>query len=243
VALRAVLFDAAGTLIELCEPVGDTYSRLAAEAGVDLPAWRLEDAFQRVFRGAPPMVFPDAAPCDVHALERLWWRARVRSTFLAADSTLRFDDFEAFFGAAWRHFAAPSAWRLRPGVANGLAALKTRGLAVGIVSNFDHRLPDILEGLEITEFIDQIVLPSTAAAQKPNPAIFRAALQAFGVRPEQALMVGNEPTRDLEPARRAGLASLDVREVPDLACLPTRLEALATLDPAPESARRIPDDV
>ena len=85
--IRAVLFDAAGTLIAPREPVGESYARLARDYGVALSAWRLDDAFRRIFAQAEPMVFPEAAPEEIPALERDWWRRVVRATFLAADST------------------------------------------------------------------------------------------------------------------------------------------------------------
>ena len=62
--ISVVLFDAAGTLFELRRSVGETYSAAAARHGVSLPAWRLDDAFQRVMRRASPMVFPEAAPSE-----------------------------------------------------------------------------------------------------------------------------------------------------------------------------------
>ena len=62
--IRAVLFDAVGTLIELREPVGETYARMARPFGVALPAWRVDDAFRRILKRAPPLVFPDARDWD-----------------------------------------------------------------------------------------------------------------------------------------------------------------------------------
>jgi putative hydrolase of the HAD superfamily len=204
-----VLFDAAGTLIELVEPVGESYARLARQHGVALPAWRLEDAFGRVLRGAPPMAFPGAAAGAVADLERAWWRGVVRATFLATDATARFADFEAFFAELFDHFARAASWRARPGSAAALAGLRARGLATGVVSNFDHRLPAILVGLGLAAQLDCVVLPGEVGVAKPDPAIFAHALSRLRVRADETLFVGDREDQDLAGARAAGLRAID----------------------------------
>jgi putative hydrolase of the HAD superfamily len=227
VPLRAVLFDATGTLIEVAEPVGESYARVAARHGAEISAWRLDDAFRRVLRGAPPLVFPGVPRAQIEAHERAWWRALVRSVFLAADSAVRPRDFEACFEEIFRHFAAASAWRVRPGAPQALAALRRAGLATAVVSNFDRRLHGILAGLALAPLLDVVVLPSDAGAAKPDPAILRHALACLGCAPDSAVVVGDDPARDLEPARHLGLAAIDVRELATLADLPDRLAALS----------------
>ena len=223
--LRAVLFDAAGTLIELAEPLGETYARFARRFGVELPAWRLADAFSRVFRAAPPMVFPNAAPGEVSALERRWWRGVVRQAFLAADSTVRFTDFDACFERLYDHYAQAAAWRARDGAAEALEDLDAGGLALGVVSNFDQRLPLILAGLGLAKWLGPIVLPAEARAAKPDPAIFRCALARLGVAAEQTLFVGDDAARDTGGAHSAGLHAIDVADLATLAELRDRLAA------------------
>jgi len=225
--LRAALFDATGTLIEVAEPVGDTYSRVAARHGAAISAWRLDDAFRRVLCSAPPRVFPGLPAGQIPQRERDWWRDVVRSTFLAADSAVRPRDFEACFDELWRHFAAAAAWRARPAAREALALLRHAGLRTAVVSNFDHRLPGILAGLGLSPLLDAVVLPCEAGAAKPDPAILLAALARLGCEPRSAVAVGDDPLRDLEPARRLGLAAIDVRELATLVELPSRVAALA----------------
>ena len=87
------------------EPIGETYARAARAQGAEISAWRIEDAFRRVFAAAEPMVFPGEEPAKIPERERAWWRERIRATFRAADATARFADIEAFFAALWEHFA------------------------------------------------------------------------------------------------------------------------------------------
>ncbi len=218
-----MLFDATGTLIELVEPVGDTYARVAAAHGVRLPAWRIGDAFRRILAQQAPRVFPGAPTRDVPAHERAWWRSVVRATFRAADQTVAFDDFDGLFDELFEVYATARTWRLRPGVRPTLAALAAGDLRLGVVSDFDHRLSRILECLEIRSFFEVVILTGELGAAKPDPRGFEAALAALGVPGTGAIYVGDDPERDRPGAARAGMAFLDVRELSDFAELPARL--------------------
>jgi putative hydrolase of the HAD superfamily len=229
--LRGVLFDATGTLVELREPVGETYARIAARHGVRIPAWRIQDAFTRVSSAAPALVFPGRTPAQAAERERAAWREIVRATFRAADQAARFAEgaggFEACFGALFAHYADAAAWRTREGAAAALEALARRGLALGVVSNFDQRLPGVLAALGLAAHLRAVVLPAHAGAAKPDPRIFRWALAALGLAPGDALYVGDEPEHDLAGARAAGLRVLDVRGLASLRELPDRIAEAA----------------
>jgi putative hydrolase of the HAD superfamily len=229
-SIRAVLFDAVGTLLRLREPVGETYGRMAARHGVRLPAWRLDDGFRRILAGAPPMAFPGEPPERAHALERAWWRARVRETFRATDQTARFADFEAFFDALFVHYGTAEAWEAMPGAADALGALTARGLRLAVASNFDHRLPSILEELDLLGFFEIVWGPARAGAAKPDPAFFHGLLARLGVEPAAALHVGDDPSEDLAGARAAGLRAVAVEPPATLADLPARIAALDARD-------------
>jgi len=215
--------------MSLRESAGVCYARVARAHGVELPPGRLDDAFQRVFAGMPAMAFPGVAADEIALHERAWWRDVVRSTFLATDSSVRFSDFDAVFDGLFEHFGSGAAWQLRAGAEACLATLAERGLALGVVSNFDQRLPNILQDLGIMKFFDVVMLPSRCACTKPDPAIFAAALAAIDVEAAAAFFVGDHAEIDLAGGRAAGLRTLDVAELTTLAELPTRLEALATL--------------
>jgi len=223
VRLRAVLFDAVGTLIETARPVGDVYAEIARAHGVALSAARLDDAFRRILAQAPPLVFPEAPGDRIPALERSWWRSVVRSTFLATDGTARFRDFESLFADLYTHYAAPTAWRARPGAHDALLRLRALGAATGVVSNFDGRLPGILAGLGLAEQLDVVMLPGEARAAKPDARIFALALARLGVDAASAVYVGDDHARDIEGARAAGLAAIEAMGLATLADLPARL--------------------
>jgi len=217
--IRAVLFDAAGTLIETREPVGKIYARHGRQHGIEISAWRLGDAFARVFEAASPAVFPGLSEAERTGCERAWWRDRVRETFCAADSAQRPGDFEALFAGLWHHFSHSDAWSVRPGAVETLTRLRDGGLRTGVVSNFDGRLSGILDGLGLLSLLDTVVLPADAGAAKPDRRIFVTALERLGVRPEESVFVGDDAQRDIAGARAAGLHAVNATALATLSDL------------------------
>lgn len=204
---RALLLDAMGTLIGLREPVGHTYTRLAAEHGMAVTAAAVETAFARAYRSAPPLAFPGLQGEALRAAELDWWSARVHSCLLAAAGTAPPPALAAhLFG----HYAEASAWRVYPDVAPQLQRWRQRGLALAVVSNFDSRLPPLLEALGLARWLDAVVVSSEAGAAKPEPQPFQQALARLGVTAAEAWHVGDS-SEDVEGAAAAGVACLLVR--------------------------------
>lgn len=217
--ISAVLFDAVGTLIELREPVGETYARFAREHGMEIRPGAAQDAFVNAMRAMPPMAFPGHAPSAVYASEREWWRTVVRSVFEATGTAAPPAQFDACFYRLFCHFAGSAAWRAADGAADVLAALRRRGVRTGVVSNFDHRLRPLLDALGLVSLLDVIVLPSDVGAAKPDPRIFEYALEQLGVRAAEAIYVGDDADEDVAAAQRVGLRAVDVATLPDLRSL------------------------
>ena len=202
--LRAVTFDAAGTLIGVRDPVGATYARLARAHGIELSASALGQTFRAALAAAPPL--EGSAPG--RETERTWWRNVVRSTVERAGWAPEADAaaFDAFFAAVFEHFARPGAWQPLPDVEAVLGALGRRGVKRGIVSNFDSRLGAILAGLGLDHSFDAVVLSVDAGAAKPKPAIFARALEALGgLEPGRCAHVGDSLADDAIAAAHAGL--------------------------------------
>jgi putative hydrolase of the HAD superfamily len=222
--IRVVALDAVGTLIRPLEPVGETYARLARAHGAALPAWRLDDAFRRVLRAAPPMAFPGEPPARIAALERRWWREVVRATFKAADQDARPLDFERLFEALFAHYARAEAWQAAAGAAGALRALAAAGRRTAVLSNFDQRLPALLAGLGLE--VARVLTPGQLGAAKPDPRFFAAAAARLEVEAAQAVYVGDDPEQDVAAARRAGWRAIDAATLATLAALPERIAAL-----------------
>jgi putative hydrolase of the HAD superfamily len=227
--IRAVLFDAVGTLIHLREPVGDTYARIAGTCGIRVEARALTAAFPGVLRAMPPMAFPGLRGDALRDAERGWWHRVVERVFAAAVVDPGGAQFERCFDALFAHFAGARGWRVADGAAELLAALRARGMRPGMISNFDHRLPAILDALGLAPLLDVVVLPGDAGAAKPDPRIFARALALLQVAPADAVYVGDDAEHDVAAARAAGLQAFDVTAVPHLRELSSFFTAMGLL--------------
>ncbi|MEZ4279233.1 MAG: HAD-IA family hydrolase [Myxococcota bacterium] len=225
--IRAVVFDATGTLIEPRESVGTVYARAALAEGIRLPAWRLDDAFVRVLRASPPLAA--AAASGVNAAERAaaetaWWIDRVRQVFQATDSTVEFRAPKAFALSLFETYRRPESWRERPGARALLEALSRAGLRLGLASNFDHRLPEILEGLDLIGFFDAVEIPSRRGRAKPDRAVFEALGEALSAGLDELAYVGDDTPEVLAAIAALGVRIFDVRALTDLGEVASALE-------------------
>ena len=212
-SLAGLCFDATGTLIETAEPVGELYRRIAQQHGIDLPAWRLQDAFGRVLRHAPERGTRGDDPEARRRSEREWWSELVRQTFQATDSTALFDDFRAFAAHLFEAYRSADAWRIRPGIRQALVALQQRGWPMAVVSNFDHRLPDILQALDLSSFFEKISLPFEVGWAKPARALFTSAAQALETPIETLGYVGDDAPETLAAIADLGIRVFDAHEI------------------------------
>jgi putative hydrolase of the HAD superfamily len=198
--LKVITFDAGNTLIRLSHPAGVTYAGVAKRFGANLDPNRLEKSFRTAWKIVPRL--PDAPgprPDD----GRSWWHDVVSKTFeIAAAKVEPFDDF---FNAVYCEFALPGIWRLEPGALDLLEDLRWAGFRLGIISNFDLRLYEILKHLGVLNLFEQIIVSSQVGADKPSPRIFEEALRRFQIEAAQLLHVGDDDIADGGGARRLGI--------------------------------------
>jgi putative hydrolase of the HAD superfamily len=97
---------------------------------------------------------------------------------------------------------------LFPDAVPALDALAAAGVALGVVSNWDHALPEVLEGLGVADRFGVVATSAGVGAAKPDPAIFRHALEALGVPPGRALHCGDLPHADCAGAAAAGVRAV-----------------------------------
>ncbi len=89
-----------------------------------------------------------------------------------------------------------------------LGRLRDAGLRLGVVSNSDGRVEQALAEAGLREYFDVVIDSGLAGIEKPDPAIFLAALDALGVGPEEALYVGDLYEVDVVGARAAGIEAV-----------------------------------
>jgi putative hydrolase of the HAD superfamily len=203
--VKAVFFDAVGTLFRVKGSVGRIYRDLARGHAVRATPESIETAFAEVFSTAPPLAFPSGQPGSIRRLEKQWWRDVVLKVFEKVGPLERFDDY---FDSVFDAFSRVSAWEAYPETIGVLSGLKERGLKLGVISNFDSRIYPVLSGLGIFKYLDSVHISSRERAAKPSPAIFLNALASHGLHPSEAVHVGDHLAEDVAGAGKAGLRAI-----------------------------------
>ena len=199
--IRAILFDAAGTLFYLTKTVGDHYAHVGREVGLELDAQKLESAFHAAWQQMPRRPAIDG-PREND--DKGWWRELVGHVFDQVAPSVNELDRDNFFEVAYEHFAEAGVWELYPEVPGVLEELAPR-FRLAVISNFDGRLRLILQPLGISNYFSYIFISSELGADKPDPEIFRRALKIMHLNADEVLHVGDDPERDWKAAAAAGL--------------------------------------
>lgn len=203
--IRAIFFDAAGTLIKPARRVGESYATIAKKYGMDMPPADVTERFRLCFAASPPLAFPGAGATELAALERAWWKNLVSRVFEPWGCIERFDNC---FDELFEYFAGAGAWALYPEVAATVESLKQRGLILDVISNFDSRLHRILTALGIAGQFDEVWVSSAVGHAKPDPRIFQAALRKHGLAPAEAMHIGDSEENDVQGASNVGLKAI-----------------------------------
>jgi putative hydrolase of the HAD superfamily len=200
--IRAIFFDAAGTLFYLTKTVGDHYAYVGREVGLDLDAQQLERAFHAAWKQMPRRPVIDG-PREND--DKGWWRELVGHVLDQVAPWLSEFDRDNFFEIAYEHFAEPGVWELYPEVSGVLQEL-TPQFQLAVISNFDGRLRFILQHLGISKHFAHVFISSELGADKPDAEIFRRALTTMHLKGDEVLHVGDDPERDWKAAKAAGLS-------------------------------------
>jgi HAD superfamily hydrolase (TIGR01509 family) len=197
--LDAVLFDWGDTLMRW----GFDLELLQAGhvAGLAAIGREANPAVTERFREAYlPKFFADGV------IEEVEYPAEVRALLREFDVEVGDEELVRFLDA--EHAAWAPARQLAATTHALLETLRERGLKLGLVSNaidppgLLHR--DLAE-LGVAERLDVAVFSSEIGRRKPDPAIFRYALERLGVEPERALMVGDKVAIDIAGAKALGM--------------------------------------
>ncbi|NET36299.1 MAG: HAD family hydrolase [Cyanothece sp. SIO1E1] len=205
---KVIFLDAVGTLFGVWGGVGQVYSHVARQFGVEVPADRLNQAFKASFSSATPMAFPGVAAESIPAQEFAWWQIIATQTFAQAGVLNHFSDFSAFFGELYHHFETAAPWFVYDDVRQTLAYWQAQGVELGVISNFDSRLLKVLPALNLAEFFQSVTISTTVGAAKPDPQIFTAALQKHNLLAKDAWHIGDSFNQDYQAAKAAGLKGI-----------------------------------
>lgn len=203
-SIRTVLFDVGGTLLRVRPSVGTVYAGAARDHGFEVGVEELDRNFRTAWRKSLERSRARGYSCSDEILREEWYTI-VCETFR---DTVPQERMPPLFHDLYDRFASAAAWSLAPGVKEHLEYLRSAGIRLGVVSNWDSRLRSMLEDLGLASAFDFLVISYAVGVEKPHPGIFEAALTHAGTSPTETLVVGDSYEADIEAADRLGLATL-----------------------------------
>jgi putative hydrolase of the HAD superfamily len=199
--VRAVVFDAVGTLIHPEPAAAVVYADVGRRFGSRLTARETGPRFAAAF--AREEAIDQALGLRTsEAREVLRWQRIV--TEVLEDVLSPGECFQELF----EHFERPGSWRCDPDAAVTVAQLAELGYTLGIASNYDCRLRTVVTGLPALQPVKHLMISSELGWRKPAPEFFAAVAGGVALAPEQIAFVGDDPANDYEGARQAGFLAI-----------------------------------
>lgn len=207
---RAVFFDVGGTLVDSRPSFPGLFAEVVARAGHPITPEAVREAAVAVTDG-----FSRAAQEN-----QLWTTSPERSrAFWTSVYDLMLDALalptsDGLRDALYQAFTDRSNYRLYDDVFTALDRLRAEGYRLGVVSNFEAWLEDLLGDLEVREAFEVRVISGIEGIEKPDPRIYELALARAGLDARDVAYVGDLPEFDVEPPAALGMTPilLDRRE-------------------------------
>lgn len=194
-----VLFDFADTLAELQPSRQDVVAaHLQHVAGVDVPAEHIARCYKAV-----DLLMQYSSLRTRTVAQRTEFYLEYNQRLLALLGVLHKVPPESLFEAFGQY---EKHWALKPGARATLDALRHRGYKIGIISNFDSRLEQIVhERLELGGVIDHLHISQTEGVEKPDPRFYLGFFERHGISIKRAVYLGDSYVLDFLPATGIGL--------------------------------------
>jgi len=196
--VRAVVFDAVGTLLHPEPAAAEVYARIGRRFGSRLSVASIRTRFGEAFAGEEAIDVAGRLRTSEER-ERQRWRTIVAQVL---DDV---SDGEVCFEALYEHFSRPESWRCEPDTETVLAALAERDYQLGLASNYDRRLRRVADGTPALRFFGHLTVSSEVGWRKPAAEFFAAIGQSFGLKSAEILYVGDDRVNDYDGALAAGM--------------------------------------
>jgi putative hydrolase of the HAD superfamily len=235
-ALRAVFFDLDDTLFDHTYATSQSLKVLLAGEPV-LGGWKFADLQRKndeILNDLHPHVLAGALPLDEARESRFRQLiAAVSPADVAAAHAVRL---------ARKHRAEYERhWQAVPGAIALCAALRTRGLGVGIVTNnLTEEQQMKLARTGLAPHVDALITSADVGAMKPDVRIFQVALDRFSVSAREAVMVGDSWPVDILGAQAAGIRAVWFNRH-ERTRLDPRVTEIRALEPVEEIVEKILD--
>jgi putative hydrolase of the HAD superfamily len=227
-----VLFDAGETLVHPAPSFPELFARIVHDAGHDRDPDEVIAASAAVRRRFSEAARDGLLWTLTPESSRAFWLGVYEQMLVSLD----LPSADGLRDTLYDGFTDLGNYALFDDVGETLDALATTGVTLGIVSNFEAWLDDLLAVLDVRERFPVRVISGIDGVEKPDPRIYELALARAGVTAGEVAFVGDNPEFDVDPPAALGMfpVLIDRRErhpqhdgarITDLRALPLVLEA------------------
>ncbi len=202
---KVFLFDVGATLLYPDPPIAQVFERVTQKRGHQIS---LADIEQHI-----PVI--NAYYEDEYARDGDFWCSHEGSVAIWLDQyrylahlTGVAHDAEGIAREVHSGYSSASHWALFPDVVACLRGLKHAGFTLGVVSNWDAGLENLLRELHLLPYFDVVISSAVVGYRKPNPVIFKLALESLQVAPDECIHIGDNIDADGNGAHATGITPL-----------------------------------
>lgn len=209
--LKLITFDATGTIIRPKKSPGVIYAEVGEKFCVESDINQLNANFKSQWK----------LMCKKHPIFgkngigwEQWWKKIVRGTF--NDDTINPEKLEYISNHLIDCFKGEECWMKVTGVVDVLSFLNKQDVCLGVVSNSDDRLVEVLKNFKMIHFFDFVLTSYSAGFEKPDARIFQKALlesKIKNLQPNDCLHIGDTIELDLLGAKKAGWNGLIISDM------------------------------
>jgi putative hydrolase of the HAD superfamily len=157
-----------------------------------------------------PWQTPEVEHTELNDNAELWWDFIYQNVFIKAYTSLGFADALELSKLARLEFVDVNTWVLFDDVIPVLSELKSLGWIHVVVSNHVPELKIIMKELKLNTLISDVVNSSDIGYEKPNPKIFKYALDKYTA--DEIWMIGDNAIADIKGAESVGIKSILIRK-------------------------------
>ncbi|CAO1395428.1 unnamed protein product [Diamesa serratosioi] len=212
--IKLITFDCTNTLLYFKNPPEKQYLITAAENGFhkeDFNPDLMKKSFRKYFKDLNKE-YPNFGTSTIGYMK--WWEKLVFNVFISSTSVdLDQVKLKNIASILINIYKTKECWEKFEKIDDLLMEMKKSGKIIGVISNFDPRLKELLNDMDLKSF-DFIITSYESKVEKPNPKIFELArneMQKIAneeILPHECLHIGNELVKDYQGARNIGWKSV-----------------------------------
>jgi putative hydrolase of the HAD superfamily len=227
---RAVFFDVGNTLLQpypsvssVCQEVLRGFGHVADLAAIESLMPLVDAYYEDRYRA------DDTFWTDEEETSSVW----VGMYSLLCERLGIADQAPTIARRVYDEFGKPERWRPYPDVVPAVRAMRAAGVRTGIISNWDTRLPSLIEGLGLGALFDAVISSADVGLRKPDPRIFALACERLDVEPGEAVHVGDHHYADVLGARAVGIMPVLIQRNGDAGSVRAACATIRSFDELP----------